>query len=226
MAKVSILSRTSAPFRDRDEAGVLLGAALGRFQGDETVVLGIPRGGVIVAAQAARALKAGLDIALSRKLGAPGNPELAIGAISESGEVFLDEAIAAHALASREYIDKETAQQSSEIKRRAGTFRKILPKVSLAGKTVILVDDGLATGATMAASLAAARREAPKRLVAAVPVASAEAIEKIADYCDEVVVLRLPEFFAAVGEFYRDFGQTDDEEVAGLLRREALRRAG
>jgi putative phosphoribosyl transferase len=218
-----ILSNSAEPFRSREEAGELLGAELERFRGNDTAVLGIPRGGVVVAKEAAGLLGSCLDIVLSRKLGAPHNPELAIGAISETGKVFLDDSIVSHTGASREYIKEEAARQASEIRRRSEIFRKILPKVALEGKTVIIVDDGLATGATMQASLWAARREKPKRLIAAVPVASGEAVDRVNCYCDETIVLRLPEFFGAVGQFYLNFNQTTDEEVIGILKGEAAR---
>ncbi len=218
MGKITILSKSDEPFRDRREAGRLLGAALQPMGGGRTAVLGIPRGGVVVAKEAANILKVDLDIVLSRKLGAPGNPELAIGAISEAGKIFLDDSIVSHVGASKEYIEKEAKRQSAEIRRRSEIFRKILPKVSLRQKTVIIVDDGLATGATMRSSLWATRQEKPARLVAAVPVASREAVDRIADYCDEVICLRLPPFFGAVGEFYVNFSQTTDEEVIDILK--------
>lgn len=223
MGKINILSRSDEAFRDRKEAGRLLGEALYSLdlpQGDRTVVLGIPRGGVVVAKEAADILKASLDIVLSRKLGAPRNPELAIGAISEAGEVFLDQWIVSSTGADKKYIAEEAKHQSAEIVRRSKIFRKILPKTPLEQKTVIIVDDGLATGATMQASLWAARQEKPERLICACPVASREAVERIADYCDEAVCLRLPDFFGAVGQFYSSFGQTTDAEVAGILKEE------
>lgn len=220
MSKITVLSKSDEPFRDRSEAGKLLGAALKRFQGRETLVLGIPRGGVVVAREAASLLDSVLDVVLSRKLGSPHNPELAIGAISESGKVFLDESIAGHTGAGKEYVKREAARQFAEIRRRAEIFRKILPKAPSKDKTVIIVDDGLATGATMQASLWAARQEKPALLVAASPVASAEALERIAGYCDEAVSLRLPDLFGAVGQFYTNFDQTSDEEVIDILKEE------
>jgi len=219
MGKITILSRSDEPFRDREEAGRLLGTALKDLRGAETIVLGIPRGGVVVAKEIAAALNAGLDIVLSRKLGAPRNPELAIGAISEDGKVFLDGGIASHTGAGEEYIEEETKRQALEIERRAAAFRKVLPKAVLKGKTVIISDDGLATGATMQASCWAARREKPAKLIVAVPVASGEAVERIAGSCDEIIVCRLPYLFGAVGQFYSDFGQVSDEEVVGILTR-------
>ena len=223
MGKISILAKSDEPFRDRIEAGRLLGEALKAARGPETIMLGIPRGGVIIAKEAANILKCDLDIVLSRKLGAPNNPELAIGAISESGKVFLDDAITASVGADSEYVKTESARQLAEIERRLEAFRKILPKADLKQKTVIIVDDGLATGATMQASLMFARQEKPFKLIAAVPVASSESIERIAGYADEVVCLRLPDFFGAVGQFYLNFGQISDAEVAAILKEARLR---
>ena len=224
MGKITILSDSGQAFHDRKEAGRLLGAALRDTASANTVVLGIPRGGVVIAREVAHLLKADLDIVLSRKLGAPYNPELAVGAINENGKIFLDDSIVSNTRADEAYIEKEAKHQSEEINRRAKIFRKILAKTSLEGKTVIIVDDGLATGATMQASLWAARQEKPSRLVAAVPVASREAIDRIADYCDEAICLRQPDFFGAVGQFYINFDQTTDEEVMKMLKEEFTRR--
>ena len=204
----------------------MLAAAMEGLKSAGTVVLGIPRGGVVVAREVSDLLDASLDIFLSRKLGAPNNPELAIGAISENGKIFLDDSIVLCAGADKEYIDTEAKHQSAEIKRRSEIFRKILPKAILKSKTVIIVDDGLATGATMQVSLWAACREKPKRLIAAVPVASSEAIDRITGYCDEVICLRLPDIFGAVGQFYSQFDQITDEEVMNILKEEFTKRAG
>ncbi|MDD5436705.1 MAG: phosphoribosyltransferase family protein [Candidatus Omnitrophica bacterium] len=224
MGKITVLAKSEEAFRDRQEAGRFLGRALGRVRGKDVVVLGIPRGGLVVAREAASILGADLDMILSRKLGSPRNPELAIGAISETGRVFLDETIVAHTGAGEAYIKEEAKRQSAEIGRRSGIFRKVLPKVPLSGKTAIIVDDGLATGATMQAALFTARQEKPSKLIAAVPVASDEALDRIAGYCDEVICLRLPSFFGAVGSFYSSFGQTTDEEVVKILEEESARR--
>lgn len=224
MNKINILSRSDEVFHDRKEAGKLLGSALKDLCADASLVLGIPRGGVVVAKEVSDVLKIPLDIVLSRKLGAPGNPELAVGAISETGKIFLDELIALSHDADKEYVTKESGRQKSEIKRRAAIFREMLPKSELKAKTVIIVDDGLATGATMQASLWAVRQEGARHLIAAVPIASAEAVERISGYCDEVVVLRLPDFFGAVGQFYVKFDQTTDEEVSEILKDEFTKR--
>jgi predicted phosphoribosyltransferase len=226
VGKITVLSDSGEAFRDRKEAGRLLGAALQNLKGARTLVLGIPRGGVVIAREAAHLLKADLDIVLSRKLGAPHNPELAIGSISEDGNIFLDDSIVSHTGADKAYIEKEAAHQSDEIKRRAKIFRKILPKTSLEGKTVIIVDDGLATGATMRSSLWAARREKSSRLIAAVPVASREAVDRTADHCDEIICLKCPDLFEAVGQFYISFDQTTDDAVADMLKEEFTKRGG
>lgn len=182
------------------------------------MVLGIPRGGVIVAAEVARILKAELDIVLSRKLGAPYNPELAIGAIAEDGRVFLNEVLASQVGADKDYIEAEKAQQWLEIKSRIKRFRTVKRKIPLKGKTVIITDDGVATGATMQAALMSLRQEKPGKLIAALPVGAAEAVELLADYSDEVIVLRVPDYLGAIGQFYLDFSQSSDEEVLGILR--------
>jgi len=196
----------------------LLADELKYLSGKDTVVLGIPRGGVIVAAEVGRVLKAGLDIMLSRKLGAPYNPELAIGAIAEDGRVFLNEALASQVGADKNYIEAEKARQWLEIKDRIKRFRKVKQKIPLKGKTVIVTDDGVATGLTMQAALIALRQERPGKLIAAVPVGSGEAVELLADYADEVIVLKVPDYLGAIGQFYLDFSQASDQEVLGILR--------
>lgn len=187
------------------------------MSGKDTVVLGIPRGGVVVAAEISRLLKAELDIVLSRKLGAPGNPELAIGAIGEDGKLFLNEDLALSVGADKTYIKAESARQIAEIKNRIQKFRQIKAKVSLKGKTAVVTDDGVATGATMQAALWAIRREKPKELIAAIPVAARESVEELTNYADEMIVLRVPDFLGAISQFYLHFAQTSDEEVLRIL---------
>ena len=215
---VRIISHSNEAFRDRQEAGRLLADELKYLSGKETVVLGIPRGGVIVAAEVSRILKAKLDIVLSRKLGAPDNPELAIGAVTEDGKVFLNEALASQVGADKGYIESEKARQLLEIKERIKRFRKVKQNISLTGKTVIVTDDGVATGATMQAALIALRQGKPGKLIAALPVAAGEAVELLADYADEVIALRVPDYLGAIGQFYLDFSQSSDEEVLGILK--------
>jgi putative phosphoribosyl transferase len=212
-----VISTSDEPFRNRAEAGRLLARELESARGPETVVLGIPRGGVVVAAEVARALDAELDIVLARKIGAPGNPEAAIGAISEDGRLFIDKSLAAYVRAESPYVEAEKRRQMERIRELAQEFRAVRPKAKLAGRTVIVTDDGVATGATMRAAAWAARHEGPKRLILALPVGSAEAIESLAEDADEIVCLRVPPYFAAVGQFYMEFGQTSDEEVRAIL---------
>jgi putative phosphoribosyl transferase len=218
MGDVRILSTSSTPFADRREAGRLLAEQLTELRGRRAVVLGIPRGGVVVAWELARALEADLDIVLSRKLGAPGNPELAIGALSETGDAVVDEFLNRRLGVSEAYIDREKQHQMAEIERRTHMYRAIRPRVPLAGRTVVVTDDGLATGATMQAALRTVRHEAAEEVIAAVPVGPDHSVRDLAPLADRVLCLRSPAFFAAVGEFYVRFDQTSDEEVLELLR--------
>lgn len=223
MGKIRIIAHSDEPFRDRIEAGLLLANELKRYSGEDTIILGIPRGGVIIAYEVARKLGSELDIVLSRKLGAPGNPELAVGAVSEDGKLFLHDMVMMQGLAGSPYIEEEKAHQMAEISRRVAVYRKARPKALLKGKTVIVTDDGLATGATMQAALWMARHEGPKRLISAVPVAPADTVEKLSNDADEMVVLRVPQFFGAVGQFYEIFDQTSDGEVLKILEDEYKR---
>jgi len=218
VGKLRVVFYSDESFEDRKEAGRLLAAALKGFRGKDTVVLGIPRGGMVVAGEIAGALNSGLDIVLSRKLGCPGNPELAIGSVGEDGRLFLNQDLAFRVGADETYIETEKARQLSEIKKRVQLFRQFKAKVPLEGKTVIVTDDGVATGSTMQAALWASGRENPKRLIAAVPVGAGESVRFLADYANEVIVLRLPRDLYAIGQFYRHFDQTSDEEVLEILK--------
>lgn len=225
MGRCRVISYDDTPFRDRNEAGRLLSRELQAYSGPDTVVLGIPRGGVVMAQILANAIGARMDIVLSRKLGAPGNPELAIGAVGEDGRVFLNREIASWTAADDDYILEEKRRQFEEIARRIARYRAVRPKASLEGRRVIVTDDGVATGATMQAALWAARRESPKLLVAALPVGPKDTIERLARDADELVCLRVPHFFQAVGQFYDRFDQIDDDEVLRILEEEARRDA-
>lgn len=228
MGGTRIISHSDERFSDRQEAGRLLARELKKIESRDTraVVLGIPRGGIIVAREIALALDADLDIVLSRKLGAPHNPELAVGAVSEDGRVFLNEDVVSSLAVDDGYVHKEKEHQMLEIKRRIALYRKALPKVSLQGRVVIVTDDGVATGATMQAALWAARHEGPKKLIAALPVGPEDTIRKLAQDADEMICLRTPEFFAAVGQFYAQFGQVEDEELLEVLKKENKRKGG
>ncbi len=206
------------PYTDRRHAGQLLSESLAGYEPYHPVILGIPRGGVVVADTIARELKANLDIVLTRKLGAPGNPELAIGAVSESGRVHIQYEVAEKVEVEEGYLEQEIKRQRIEIEARRQRYREALPKVPLRGRTVILVDDGVATGATMEAALWAARQEGPKEIVIAVPVGAQEAIERLEREADDVVCPYVPPYFYAISQFYADFGQVEDQEVIEILR--------
>jgi predicted phosphoribosyltransferase len=206
-------------FKDRRDAGQQLAARLAFLKDQPSViVLGIPRGGVVVAAEIARALHAPLDVFLAHKLGAPFNPELAIGALTSTGEVLLDELLVAELRLSPKEIAREVEHQRKEIGRRLDVFRKDRAPLDLKNRTVVIVDDGIATGSTMLAALRALRQQKPARLILAIPVGPPETIQRLACECDQVIVLDTPEPFWAVGRFYMQFGQTGDEEVVALLR--------
>ncbi|MDO8579901.1 MAG: phosphoribosyltransferase family protein [Candidatus Omnitrophota bacterium] len=214
-----ILSRSSKPFRDRLEAGKLLSIALEEFSGPSTVVLGIPRGGVVIAHQLAQHLKADLDIVLSRKLGAPGNLELAIGAIGETGQIFLNEHLAQQLSIDPDYIEQERQHQLNEIHRRCALFRKIYTKISLKNKTVIITDDGIATGATMQAALWSLRQEGAKEIIVALPVGHQKILEQLTRDAQKVVCLRVPSSLEAISQFYTHFTQITDQEVLDILKK-------
>lgn len=171
-----------------------------------------------MAAEAARLLRAKLDIVLSRKIGSPGDPELAIGSVEENGDFLINTGLALRVGADKKYIESERMRQWAEIKNRSAIFRKVKPKVALEGKTVIIIDDGVATGLTMQGALLSARGEKPKKVVAAFPVGAREALDLLSGYADELIVLRVPEFLGAVGQFYRNFGQVTDGEVLSVLK--------
>jgi predicted phosphoribosyltransferase len=205
------------PYRDRGEAGLLLAQALRQWKGSRPLVLAIPRGAVPMGKAIADALDGELDVVLVRKLPAPGNPEFAIGAVAETGWFHVAD-YAASVGATPEYIEHAVAGERETMQRRRAQYTPVRPPLDPAGRVAIVVDDGLATGETMLAALHAVRARGPKRLICAVPVASAEAVEKVRPHADEVVCLQTPGFFYAVGQFYRDFRQVDDAEVIALLR--------
>lgn len=206
-------------FQDRRAAGRRLAGLLEPYRGAGTLALGVPRGGVVVAAEVAAALAAELDVIIARKLGAPYQPELAIGAVISSGYRLLDEPAIRYLQVTPEYIEAETERQVAEIRRRMDHYRDGLPAPNVAGRTVLVIDDGIATGYTMRAALAGLRSLEPARLVVAVPVAPPSTCEDLARGADEVVCLQTPEPFLAVGAWYEDFDQVSDEEVTAILRR-------
>ncbi|MBI5149154.1 MAG: phosphoribosyltransferase [Candidatus Omnitrophica bacterium] len=216
--KILILERSDEPFVERVEAGKLLGRAFEKIIQGSVVVLGIPRGGVVVAQALARELGAQLDIVLSRKIGAPGNPEFAVGAISEDGHLYLNQEYARRAGADEAYIEEEKKRQIAEIKRRAALFRKVHPKIPLKDRTVIVTDDGVATGATFEAALWSARCEKPCKLIAAIPVGPEDTLQRLSKHADELVCLRMPETFYALSRFYSHFEQVEDDHVLEILR--------
>jgi len=206
-------------FRNRQEAGQLLARELAALQGrKDLIVLGVPRGGVVVAYEVAQALGVPLDVYITRKIGAPYNPELAIGAVASDGTLVLDHELIARIGVPESYVQEETARQRQEIKRRMAAYRGSRPEVDLQGKTVILVDDGVATGATTQASLRAIRTRQPAQLILAVPVGPEDTIQILSAEADQVVCLYTPELFWAVGAFYAVFDQTTDAEVIQLLQ--------
>ncbi len=208
------------PFRDRTDAGHQLSDAVaGRWAGEDVQVLGLPRGGVPVAGQVARALRAPLDVLVVRKLGVPTHPELAMGAIALGGVLVLNEDVIAGMGVSPEQLAEVTAIERAELTRRERNYRGDRPQPDLAGRTVVLVDDGLATGATMRAAVEAVRRAQPRRVVVAVPVGAPDSCAAVAEAADEVVCLHSPADFRSVGSCYRDFSPTRDDEVRRLLTR-------
>jgi putative phosphoribosyl transferase len=207
-----------AVFRDRDEAGAALAEAVAARVAGPATVLAIPRGGVTVALPVARALGAPLDVVIPRKLGAPGNPELAIGAVAPGGVLVLHERAVRQLRVPADYIEREAERQEAEITRREATYRGGRPPAPVAGRTVVVVDDGVATGATAAAALRWARAAGANRVVFAAPVGPPAARTRLEAEADDVLLLREPIGFLAVGEWYRDFDQVTDDEVVAALR--------
>jgi len=205
-------------FADRADAGERLGKALSRYRGERPLVLGIPRGGVPVAAQVAKAVDGELDVIVARKMGSPISPELAVGAVTADGARYLNEETIGALDVSAEYLERVAKEKSADALARERRFRAGRPPLSVEGRTVILVDDGIATGSTMIASARSIRARHPERLVIAVPVGPRETCDSMRAEADEVVCLETPAFFMAVGLHYRDFSQTEDEDVDRLLR--------
>lgn len=212
-------------FRDREDAARQLANRLKPRVLRNPLVLGIPRGGVAVAAVLAEELDAELDVVLTSKLRAPMQPELAIGAISENGEVYLNSYARGLREIDEEYLDRERLFQIEKIRRRKQMFRNIRPPAEIADRTVIVTDDGIATGSTMIAALELLRSQQPYELIAAIPVAPPERLQELSKSCDEVVCLLAPDDFLSISEFYDDFSFVDDMTAADLVR-QAYQRSG
>lgn len=181
----------------------------------DTIILALPRGGVVVGFEVAKVLNLPLDIVVPRKIGAPGNPEFAIGAITETGEMILNEEVFG---ISESYLKNEAEKERAEAERRLKLYRGNRPPLSLKNKTVILIDDGLATGLTMRAAISSVKKMKAKKIIVAVPIAPPETVELIKKEVDEIFYLEAPPLFGAVGAFYKEFGETSDEEVIDLLK--------
>ncbi len=206
-------------FQDRREAGQALARELASFKGSSNlIVLGIPRGGVVVGHEIAKALGAPIDVYITRKIGAPHNPELAIGAVASDGTLIIDQQLVRRLGVDEDYIEEESKRQKDEISRRLSEYRGDRPSPQLAGKIVILVDDGVATGATTLVTIRAIKAQDPSELVLAVPVGPRDSIESLRQEVDKIVCLHAPEIFWAVGAFYNVFDQTSDAEVKALLQ--------
>ncbi len=227
--KLQVVSYSDVSFTGRAQAGKLLAENLQYLKGKNTVVLGIPRGGMVIANEIYRALNADLDIVLARKIGAPGEPELAIGSVGEDGKLLLNDDLVFRTGADKFYIEEENQRQLAEIRKREKIFRKVKPKVPLNGRTVIITDDGVATGATMQAALWSVRQENPQKLIVAVPIGAKESVELLSLQADRVIVLRVPQYLGAIGGFYEHFEQSSDAQVLEFLKgsvKEAAHRKG
>jgi len=205
------------PYRDRRHAGAELARELMDVKGHDVVVLALPRGGVPVAFEVARALDAPLDVFVVRKLGLPGHPEFAMGAIASGGVRVLNDEVVRLYRIPEQVVDGIAREEHAELERRERAYRQHRTPLNLRGRTVVLIDDGLATGSTMKAAVKSVRAFGPRRIIVAVPVGSPDTCREFAAIADAIICARAPEHFAAVGQWYDDFRQTTDEEVRELL---------
>lgn len=206
-------------FDDRESAGILLLEKLSSLRGKDLLVLGLARGGVVVASTIAKGLGSPHDVLVVKKIPAPGQSELAIGALAPDNVSFIDWKFTGRVGADEEYIKSQIANLNLQIKTKIALYRKGAKPLALRDKTVILVDDGVATGATLEAAVKWARKKHARKIIAAIPVMPSDTVGKIAPEVDELIVLETPEDFGAVGQFYRDFPQVEDEEVIEYLRK-------
>ena len=206
-------------FKDRIDAGKQLAQELKVYKNDpEAITIALPRGGVVIGFEISKALNLPLDIVVPRKIGAPGNEEFAIGAVAEDGEPMLNEEVVKLYNISKKYIDETIEKEKKEAQRRLKTYRGDRQPLDLKNKTAIIVDDGIATGATMIAAIHSTKAKGASKIVVAVPVGAPDSVEKVRALVDEVVCMDTPAFFGAVGAFYEVFPQTTDEEVIGMLK--------
>jgi putative phosphoribosyl transferase len=223
MGELKIISRCTEPVRDRQEAGRLLADQLGGYIGQNPVVLGIPRGGIVIAREIALSLGGDIDIVLAHKLRTPGQAELALGSVAEDGQLFLNDEVVGEMGINQGYIEEERQRQLDDMRQRRELIRRIRPKVPLEGRVVIVTDDGVATGATAQAAVWAVRLEYPLRLVLALPVGPADTISRLAEDADKTICLCTPPFFSAVGQFYTHFDPVEDDELIKILHEERER---
>ena len=205
-------------FADRQDAGQQLAQKLTNYRNNQTVIiLGLPRGGVIIAAEIAKQLNVPLDIVVPRKIGHPYSPEFAIGAVTETRQTIFNQEIIANENIDKNYLDQETKNQQQEAQRRLQAYRSDKNLINFKDKIIILVDDGVATGLTMQAAIKAVKTQKPQKIIIAIPVIAPDTLAKLNNEVDEIIYLSAPDFFQAVGQFYQDFPQTTDEEVINVL---------
>ncbi len=205
-------------FQNRNDAAMKLAKKMSSHSFLDPIVLGIPRGGVVGAAVLAKELNADFDVVLSRKIGAPNQPEFAIGAISESGQVYLNPSIDISEMDLKDHLEAERQKQLAEIERRKKLIRSILPQSAVAGRSVIITDDGIATGSTIIAALQCLRPRSPFKLIVAVPVASPSRLAEVRRWCDETICLHTTEQLTSIGEFYVDFSPVEESQMLDIIR--------